>query len=150
MKFAIATLAAAAAGLAACAPTDYPPPGPPPGAPPPPGAAAMPAPGAGLGSGDCFRTADIRAHTVGDNRTLYLRVNRDEVYRVGMSGACLAGAITSDPLVIRQPPGSPVVCRPIDLDIGISRGGFSSTCIVESIARLTPPEVEALPPKVRP
>ncbi|WP_374470404.1 hypothetical protein [Phenylobacterium sp.] len=150
MKLAL-VLATAAAALGACAPTAYGPPPPPPG--PPPGAAVMPAPpppGAALAPGDCFRTSDIRNHTVGDERTLYVDVRGRGVYRIGMSGACLAGAISSDPLIMRQPPGSPIACRPIDLDIGIGRSGFESRCIVESIVRLTPPEVEALPPRLRP
>jgi len=143
MKLAFA-LAAAALGLAACA--DYYPPAPlpPPGAPPP------PPPGAYLSGAGCFRTSDIRNHTIGDAQTLYLRVGRGEVYRVGMGGACLAGAIASDPLVMRQPPGSPIVCRPIDLDVGVSKGGFENPCIVESIVQMTPAEVEALPPRLRP
>lgn len=152
MKLALASLAAAAAALAACA--DYygppPPPLPPPGAPvvplPPP-----PPPGAALAPGDCFRSSDIRNHTIGDDRTLYVDVRGSGVYRIGMAGSCLAGAISSDPLVMRQPPGSPIICRPIDMDVAISRGGgFTSPCIVESIVRLTPAEVDALPPRLRP
>lgn len=141
-------LVLAAASLAACADYYPPPPPPPPGAPLPP----PPPPGASLPPGECFRTRDIRAHTVGDERTLYIRVNRNEVYRLGMSGACLAGAISSDPLVTREPPGRSLVCRPMDLDLAISRsgGGFPTPCIVDSIVRLTPPEIEALPPRLRP
>jgi hypothetical protein len=98
----------------------------------------------------CFRTADIRGHTVGDDRTLYLNVNGRAVYRVQMSGACLAGATSSDPLVMRQPPGSAIVCRPIDLDVSISKGGFPSPCIVNSITPMSVAEVDALPPRLRP
>ncbi|HEY8616579.1 hypothetical protein [Phenylobacterium sp.] len=148
MKLALVLAAGAAAVLSGCAPSSYPPP-PPPGAmmPPPP---PPPPAGAFLAGGDCFRTSDIRNHTIGDDRTLYLDVQGRGAYRVGMSGACLAGASSSDPLVMRQPPGSPIACRPIDLDISISRSGFRSPCIVESIVRLTPAEVEALPPRLRP
>jgi hypothetical protein len=144
MKFALLTALGAATALVACAPYAAPPP--PPGAmiPPP------PPPGASLASGDCFRTSDIRNHTIGDNRTLFVDVSGRGVYRIGMSGACLAGAVQSDPLVMRQPPGSAIACRPIDLDIAIGRPGFTSPCIVESIVRMTPAEVEALPPRLRP
>lgn len=147
----LAFVCAAALSLTACAnyyppePLPPPPPGPYVGLPPEP-----PPPGAYLTGADCFRTSDIRNHTIGDARTLYLRVGRGEVYRVGMSGACLAGAIDSDPLVMRQPPGSPIVCRPLDLDVGVSKGGFESPCIVGSIVRLTPAEADALPRKLKP
>ncbi len=142
MKFAPALIAplAAALGLAACTATTASRPELPP----------APPSGAGLASGDCFRSADLRSHTVGDDRTLFLRVNRGDVYRVSMSGSCLAGAISSDPLITRQPPGSSIVCRPLDLDIGIAKSGFESRCIVDSIVKLTPAQVEALPRKLRP
>lgn len=109
-----------------------------------------PAAGTGLPSGQCFRTQDIRNHTVAGDRTLLLKVRNDEYYRVTMAGSCLAGAIQSDPIVTRQPPGSPIVCKPIDLDIGISRNGFETRCIVESIVPMTPAEVAALPPRLKP
>lgn len=149
MKLALALALGAATTLAACA--DYYPPPPPP---PPPGAMIPPPPPSrtSLAPGDCFRTADIRNHTMGDDRTLYVDVSGRGVYRIGMTGACLAGATSSDPLIMRQPPGSPIACSPIDLDISVSKGGgsFSTPCIVDSIVRLTPAEVDALPPRLRP
>lgn len=139
MKLAAALLLTA--GLAACAAT---PPREPVPLPP------APASGAGLASGDCFRTQDMRNHEIADASTLLVRVNRGQVYRVTMSGACLTGAMPGDPLIIRQPPGSSIVCRPLDLDIGVSKAGFESRCIVQSIDKLTPEQVEALPKRVRP
>lgn len=145
MKLVIAPLAAL--GLTACAAPLPPPPPPAPPLGPPPGVALAPA----LPPGDCFRSSDIRGHTIGDRQTLYLRVRQSEVYRVGMAGSCLAGAISSDPLVMRQPPGSSIVCRPIDLDVGVSRDGMiATTCIVQSIVKLTPEQVAALPRRLRP
>ncbi|RAK56556.1 hypothetical protein [Phenylobacterium deserti] len=108
--------------------------------------------GARLASSDCFYTRDIRSHTVGDDRTMFIEVAGKGVYRIGMSGACLAAAISSDPIVTQQPPGSALVCRPIDLDLSIARngGGFATRCIVDSLARLTPEQAAALPDKIRP
>jgi len=98
----------------------------------------------------CFRSSDIRNHSVGDERTMYLDVSGRGVYRVDMSAACLAGASSSDPIVMRQPPGSNIICRPIDLDITVSRGSFESRCIVVGVSPLTPDQVAALPPRARP
>jgi hypothetical protein len=117
---------------------------------PSPLATPAPAAGTGLPSGQCIRTHDIRNHTIADNRTLLIDVNGKATYRVTMSGACLAGAMSSDPIITRNPPGSAIVCKPIDFDVAISRGGFPSQCIVESIVRMTPEEVAALPRKLRP
>lgn len=105
--------------------------------------------GSGLPSGQCIRSHDIRNHTIADSKTLLLDVNR-KAYRVTMRGACLAGATSSDPIVTRSPPGQTIICKPIDMDISISKGGFASQCIVDSIAMLSPQEVAALPKRLRP
>lgn len=112
---------------------------------------APPPSGAGLPSGQCIRSREIRNHTVADKRTLLLDVGGKATYRVTMHGACLAGAIPSDPIITRNPPGRDIICRPIDMDIGISRGGdFESRCIVDSIVKMSPEEVADLPKKLRP
>ena len=150
MKLALATVIGATGLLAACA--DYPPPPPPP---PPAALAAAVAPPPVVAPPDgCFRTRDITNHTIGDDGTLYLNVNNRDVYRLEMSGSCLAGAASNDPLVMREPPGSPYACQPIDLDISISKGslttGMPTPCIVRSMTRMTPAEVASLPPRLRP
>ena len=98
----------------------------------------------------CFRSSDIRNHTIADGRTLYLSTSHREVFRVGMSGSCLSGTMPGDPLVIQSTPGSMMICRPVDFDVGISRHGMTSPCIVDSITKLTPAQVSALPRKLRP
>ena len=148
MKLALTALLGVAGVLAACA-EDYAPPPPPPG---PPVAVVVPVqPPMGA---DCFRTHDITNHTIGDDHTMYVGVNNHDVYRLEMAGACLAAASSTDPLVMREPPGTPYVCRPIDLDISITKGGLQTgiptPCIVSSMARLTPAEVAALPQRLRP
>ncbi|THD82589.1 MAG: hypothetical protein E7812_01725 [Phenylobacterium sp.] len=100
---------------------------------------------------DCFRTGQIRNHTIVDRSTALINVDGRDVYRIGVSGSCFAGATSSDPLVIRNPPGSTTVCKPIDLDLGVKvAGGPTNRCIVNSITKLTPAEVAALPRKLRP
>ena len=140
MRLALIVLAAAAVplGAVAIAAAKPSPLGPPPAA------------GTGLPSGECMRSQEIRNHTVVDKNTLLLNVNGKGVYRVTMRGACLAGAISSDPIITRSPPGSTIICKPIDMDVAISNGGFATPCIVESIAKMTPEEVAALPRKLKP
>lgn len=106
--------------------------------------------GTGLPTGQCIRSHDIRNHTIADAKTLLIDGGDKHTYRVTMAGSCLAGSTSSDPIVTRSPPGAAIICKPIDMDIGISKSGFESRCIVESIVRLTPQEVEALPKKLRP
>lgn len=112
---------------------------------------AAPASGTGLPSGQCIRSSEIRNHTVADKKTLLLNVAGRETYRVTMSGGCLSGAISSDPIVTRVPPGSSIICKPLDLDLSIARApGFPSRCIVDSIVKMSREEVEALPKRLRP
>jgi len=140
MKLAIITVAvmAAAASTAALA------------AKPSPLATPAPPSGAGLPNGQCFRSMDIRNHTYADDKTLLLDVGGKSTYRVTMSGACLAGAMPSDPIITRSPPGSAIICKPIDMDVAVSRSGFPSHCIVDSIVKMSPEEVGALPKKLKP
>ena len=58
----------------------------------------------------------------------------------------------SDALVIQAPP-SGLVCKPIDLDLAIRPsgvGGGATPCIVDSIVKLTPAQVDAQPKDQRP
>jgi hypothetical protein len=140
MRLAIIALAAAGAaslGVAAVAAKESP------LGPPPPK-------GAGLATGHCFRSHDIRNHTIADKETLLIDVNGRDTYRVTVGGACLGGAVTSDPIITRNPPGSDIICRPIDMDLAISKAGFESRCIVQSIVKMSPAEVAALPKKLKP
>ena len=94
----------------------------------------------------CFLRSDLRNHTVGDAHTLYQEVSGQGVYRIVMSNACLAGAVSSDPIVLRDQAGMGRICKPIELDVSV-RG---THCIAQSLTRLTPAEAAALPKKVRP
>ena len=94
----------------------------------------------------CFRTSEMRNHTIGDNKTLYFDVGGRSVYRAQMSNGCFAGASSSDPIVLQDRAGSGRICSAIELDVS-SNG---NRCIVSSLARLTPEEVAALPRKMKP
>jgi hypothetical protein len=139
MKLTIIAVAAGAAAISGAAIAAKPSPL----SPPPPS-------GTGLPQGECFRSLDIENHTIGDRSTLLIDVRSKGAYRVTMKGACLAGAISTDPLIMRSPPGSIHVCKPIDMDVAVSKGGFPTPCIVDSIVKMTPEEVAALPRKLRP
>ena len=109
-----------------------------------------PPPGTGLPSGQCIRTHDIRNHSVVDNKTMLIDYNGRATYRLTMKGSCLAGAGSTDPIVTRNPPGRHLACMPIDFDITVSKNGFPSPCIVESVVKLTPEELAAVPGRLKP
>lgn len=99
----------------------------------------------------CFRMSQIRNHTKADDQTLYFSVGSRDVYRLDMSGACLAGTSSSDPLILETVGGTDLICRPIDLSLKVKLGNVGvSPCIIKEITKLTPDQVAALPPKVKP
>jgi hypothetical protein len=101
-------------------------------------------------AGSCFRMSQIRGHKKADNDTLLVSVGSNSVYRWEMNGNCLAGASSSDPLIMSPTSGGDVICRPIDLNLKIKTGPIASPCIIKSFEKLTPDQVAALPPKSRP
>lgn len=104
---------------------------------------------AGSANADCFRLSDVQGHTIADNSTLYLSVGRREVYKVSMKGSCLAGAMSSDPIITESFGGGPI-CRPIDLNLQIASPVGGTACIIDKIDKLTPEQISALPKKQRP
>ncbi len=101
-------------------------------------------------AGSCFRMSQIRNHKKLDASTLLVSVGRASVYRWEMSGSCLAGVSSSDPLIMTPVAGTDLICRPIDLDLKVRMGSIPAPCIIKSFKKLTPDEVAALPAKSRP
>ena len=97
----------------------------------------------------CFRLGDLGGHRIAGPDTLYYSVRRKEVYKFTFSGSCLAGVTNSDPLVLEPLGASSQICKPLDLNLGVA-GPISRRCIIRSIERLTPEQVEALPKKFKP
>jgi len=108
--------------------------------PPPPSGAALP-------KDQCIVGRDLGNHSVIDQNTLLLGgVGRSRgIYRVTMRNGCLRSAITSDPIGIQQV-GGEKICAPKDVAL-TARGGL---CAIDSIVKLTPEEVAALPRGTRP
>jgi len=102
------------------------------------------------GAGPCFRTNDMRNHTIVDDHTLYTKVGNQDVWRLTVKGNCLTGALPSDPLVVKTTASLGMVCKPLDLDLSVKRGGVPAACIVDSIAKLTPQEIAAIPKGKKP
>ena len=83
---------------------------------------------------------------MGDAHTLYFDVCGRDTYRVTTSDACLAGATSSDPIVMDNTASMGRICDKMDWDIHV-RG---MRCIISSVSKLTPEEAKALPKHVRP
>jgi hypothetical protein len=115
-------------------------------------AGAQTAPPPAKPAGQCFAMRDWRGWKASpDSKALYIRTGVNEVYRLDLDFACpeLQGP---DPRLITRGRGdSDFVCSPLDLDLSVRIApGFSSPCQVKSISLLTPDQVAALPPKLKP
>lgn len=115
-------------------------------------AAALAVAGPGQAAGQCFRISDMGGWRVtSDAQTMYMRMRTRDVYEVRLRGACpqlrhvgvhLVHKVTSD-----------TVCTPLDFDLRVADNGVpmpAVMCPVASYRQMTPAEVAALPPKLRP
>ena len=98
----------------------------------------------------CFRSRDMSNHRRVDDQTLYLKVGVKDVYRLQSKGKCFTGLTSTEPLVIKTTGGSGMICRPLDLDLSVKHGNIATPCIVDSITKLTPEEVAAIPKGQKP
>jgi len=118
---------------------------------------AQPAPGAvskpATAENQCFPISQFENWRAPDDKTMYLRVNLNEYYRIDMSGEC-SELTAPDAHLITVWRGSSEVCGPLDWDLkvadGSGPGSFAVPCIVKGQTRLTPAEVAAIPKKFKP
>ena len=135
MKRAIVALAAASS-LAAATPALAAKPSP--LGPPPPSGASLP-------DGECILSHDIRNHAIVDKNTILFDVFAKGIYRVTTKPACFMNTVSSDPIAFYNV-GKTKICKAKDLGL-MARGGH---CGGDSIVKLTPHEVAALPRGLRP
>lgn len=127
MKRLILTAAVAALGLAGVAHADAP---------------AKP-------KSSCFFTRNWSGWRSPDGKTIYLRVNVGDVYRIDLSSG--ASLLTEpDSHLINDVRGTDSVCSPIDLDLKVANNGIVVPLFVKSITKLSPEQVAAIPKKYLP
>jgi hypothetical protein len=116
---------------------------------PAPGATSKPAPA----ENQCFPISSFENWRALDNKTMYLRVNVNEYFRIDMSGEC-PELTYPDAHLITVWRGSSEVCGPLDWDLkvadGSGPGSFAVPCIVKGQTRLSPAEAAAIPKKFKP
>jgi hypothetical protein len=96
----------------------------------------------------CFFNRDIRGFAAPDDKTLYLRVRAKDVYRLDMKGRC--PELDWEHKIAIDSRGSSAICGAIDVTVLVKTPIGVSRCSVETLTRLTPEEVAALPKKSRP
>jgi hypothetical protein len=100
----------------------------------------------------CFFINDFRNWKAPDDKTIFIRVNLNQFYRLDLSTACPLLTMPDSHLITRTR-GPDTVCSAIDWDLSVAQpppASMSEPCIVKKMTRLTPEEAAAIPPKFKP
>jgi len=98
----------------------------------------------------CFFSSQFNNWKAADEKTIYIRVGVNRYFRLDLAGACRT-ATWPDSFLITKFHGANTICSAIDWDLKVSQPhGIPEACIVSKMTELTPDEVKALPPKVKP
>ena len=102
-------------------------------------------------AGQCFSTAEMGNWRAADDRTLYVRVRLNKVYRVDLRDRC-SFLTAPGARLISTFRGSNLICSPLDWDLKVSSGigGSIEPCLVKAMTPLSPEEIAALPKKAVP
>jgi hypothetical protein len=100
----------------------------------------------------CFPLHQMQGWKASDNKTIFIRVNTSQYYRLDLSASCPLLTMPESHLITKSR-GSDLICSAIDWDLSISEpppGAIPEPCIVKQMTLLTPQQAAAIPPKFRP
>jgi hypothetical protein len=93
----------------------------------------------------CFWTRTVRDFSSVDNQTVYVRAGTSNVWALELFARCM-GVDWAHRAALRSRTGRVCEGRAIDLHIDVpSRGALRQRCLVDTVRKLTPAEVAALP-----
>lgn len=112
--------------------------------------AATPPSARTLPAKDCFNSRDWRGWKSPSPDTLYIRVGLKDVYRIDLRGGGRALDAPNN-FIVSVARGGTRVCSTVDLDLRMSDNlGFVAPLFPTGLVKLTPQQIEAIPPKFRP
>ena len=101
----------------------------------------------------CFYSNQFRQWRDVDDKTIYIRVNLNDYYRLDMAGSC-PELTYPDPHLITEVHGPSTICTALDWDLrvadGTGPGSFATPCIVKDMVKLTKAQADAIPKKYKP
>ena len=98
----------------------------------------------------CFFATQWRGWSSPDPRTVYLRVNINDIYRVTLASDAY-GLHVADRHLVSIVRGGDSICTALDLDLTVADNtGFREHLFPTAITKLTPAEAQAIPAKFRP
>jgi hypothetical protein len=114
------------------------------------GGHSQPAPPASKSQEACFWARNVNGFNAPDEKTVYIRVGVNEIYRLDLMYACTGLTFRQDIGLEREPSGDAFICDPLQATVVYRDGGIPQHCPVTAIHKLTPDEATALPKKFRP
>src|ERR1700761_3394448 len=105
-----------------------------------------------IDGGRCFFTQSFQNWKAPDDKTIIIRVNLNQYYRLDLANSCTQLKWPSSHLITRWR-GSNSVCSALDWDLKVSQGdtrGFATPCIVKTMTPLTAVQAAAIPKHFRP
>ena len=103
-----------------------------------------------VSSGACFYGRNMEEWKSPDAHTMYVSVSPDRTYKVTFNQPCTALSYV-DARLITKFSGPDSVCGPLDWNLRVAdRAGNRQSCMVSSMALMSPAEVAAIPSKYRP
>ena len=114
-------------------------------------AAADTAGSPGASGTQCFFIQNFESWKAADAKTIYIRVNLNQYYRLDLGSQCPA-LLWPDARLITNWRGSNSVCSALDWDLKVGQGirGFAQPCIVKTMTKLDTAAAAAIPPKFKP
>ena len=115
------------------------------------GASAQPAPNPNTHSA-CFFVNQFWNWKAPNDKTIYIRVNLNQYYRLDLASSC-PELLWPDPHLIMNVRGPDTICTALDWQLRVSNGGRLGggvPCIVKTMTELTPGEAAAIPAKFKP
>lgn len=96
----------------------------------------------------CFFPSDVNGWRAAGDQTVYVRVSVNRVFQMKLMGPC--PDIDWSQTIGIEHRGSPQICSGLDATIISPSSIGPRRCPVTALRELTPDEIKALPPRVRP
>ncbi len=112
---------------------------------------ATPPPAKAAVARQCFRSRDITSWRAVGDRQVNLQVNYRDVYRLDLNGRCTQLNSATETLAVKSVGAGDEVCSGLQLDVIVPLDRrLDFPCPVQSMTKLTPDEVKALPKRAQP
>ncbi len=108
---------------------------------------SQPAPAPAKPDNQCFYRRNINGFSAPNDRTLYVRVGVNEIFRLDLMSDCNGLTFRQDIGISDEPAGDAFICSPLQATITYREAGIRERCPVTALRRLTPDEIAALPKK---